>query len=77
MSWRWIASLLLGVLATVIALTGSSYSVVPIMLYNQIRGNVLYNPNLGYALALGMVVIMAVTNVLYLILRSRAERWQK
>jgi putative spermidine/putrescine transport system permease protein len=66
-----------GTLATVIALTGSSYSVVPIMLYNQIRGNVLYNPNLGYALALGMVVIMAVTNVLYLVLRSRAERWQK
>ncbi|MCO6185593.1 ABC transporter permease subunit [Rhizobium sp. L1K21] len=66
-----------GTLATVIALTGSSYSVVPIMLYNQIRGNVLYNPNLGYALALGMVVIMAVTNLLYLVLRNRAERWQK
>lgn len=66
-----------GTLATVIALTGSNFSVVPILLYQQIRGNVLYNPNLGYALALGMVAIMAVTNLLYLFLRARAERWQK
>jgi putative spermidine/putrescine transport system permease protein len=66
-----------GTLATVIALTGSNFSVVPILLFQQIRGNVLYNPNLGYALALGMVLIMMVSNVLYLILRSRTERWQK
>jgi putative spermidine/putrescine transport system permease protein len=51
--------------------------VVPIVLFQQIRGNVLYNPNLGYALALGMVVIMGVSNALYLLLRNRAERWQK
>ncbi|WP_375452517.1 ABC transporter permease [uncultured Devosia sp.] len=66
-----------GTLATVIALTGSNFSVVPIVLFQQIRGNVLYNPNLGYALAFGMVVIMAVSNILYLMLRARAERWQK
>lgn len=66
-----------GTLATVMALTGSNFSVVPILLFQQIRGNVLYNPNLGYALAFGMVVIMAVSNVLYLVLRARAERWQK
>jgi putative spermidine/putrescine transport system permease protein len=66
-----------GTLATVIALTGSNFSVVPILLYQQIRGNVLYNPNLGYALALGMILIMMVSNLLYLVLRSRAERWQK
>jgi putative spermidine/putrescine transport system permease protein len=66
-----------GTLATVIALTGSNFSVVPILLFQQIRGNVLYNPNLGYALALGMVLIMFVSNLLYLVLRSRAERWQK
>lgn len=67
----------LGTLATVIALTGSNFSVVPILLFQQIRGNVLYNPNLGYALALGMILIMSVSNLLYLILRQRAERWQK
>ena len=66
-----------GTLATVIALTGSNFSVVPILLFQQIRGNVLYNPNLGYALALGMILIMTVSNLLYLMLRARAERWQK
>lgn len=66
-----------GTLATVYALTGSNYSVVPIVLFQQIRGNVLYNPNLGYALALGMVAIMVVSNVLYMVLRMRAERWHK
>jgi putative spermidine/putrescine transport system permease protein len=66
-----------GTLATVYALMGSGFDVVPIVLFQQIRGNVLYNPNLGYALALGMVVIMGVSNTLYLVLRNRAERWQK
>lgn len=66
-----------GTLATVIALTGSNFSVVPILLFQQIRGNVLYNPNLGYALALGMILIMTVSNLAYLLLRRRAERWQK
>jgi putative spermidine/putrescine transport system permease protein len=56
---------------------GSGFDVVPIVLFQQIRGNVLYNPNLGYALAVGMIAIMAVTNILYLLLRKRAERWQK
>ncbi|BDA83428.1 ABC transporter [Aureimonas sp. SA4125] len=66
-----------GTLATVYALTGSRFAVVPIVLFQQIQGNVLYNPNLGYALAVGMVVIMAVSNTIYLVLRTRAERWQK
>lgn len=66
-----------GTLATVYALMGSGFDVVPIVLFQQIRGNVLYNPNLGYALALGMVVIMGVSNTAYLVLRNRAERWQK
>lgn len=66
-----------GTLATVYALTGSRFAVVPIVLFQQIQGNVLYNPNLGYAIAFGMVLIMAVSNTLYLVLRARAERWQK
>lgn len=66
-----------GTLATVYALMGSGFDMVPIVLFQQIRGNVLYNPNLGYALAVGMIVVMGLTNVLYLILRTRAERWQK
>ena len=66
-----------GTLATIYALTSSRFSVVPIVLFQQIRGNVLYNPNLGYALALGMVVITAFSNVVYLMLRARTEKWQK
>lgn len=66
-----------GAIATAYALTGSSLNIVPILLYAQIRGDVLHNPNLGYALALGMIVITGLSNVLYLWLRTRAERWQK
>ncbi len=41
--------------ATAYALTGSSLNIVTILLYAQIRGDVLHNQNLGYALALGMI----------------------
>nr|WP_062206906.1 ABC transporter permease subunit [Aureimonas sp. AU12] len=64
-----------GAIATAYALTGSSLNIVPILLYAQIRGDVLYNPNLGYALAFGMIVITGCSNILYIWLRSRAERW--
>lgn len=66
-----------GAVATAIALTGSSLNIVPIQLFAQIRGDVLGNPNLGYAMAFGMIVITAVANVLYIWLRMRAERWLK
>ncbi|MBW9115460.1 ABC transporter permease subunit [Rhizobium cauense] len=66
-----------GAIATAYALTGSSLNIVPILLYAQIRGDVLHNPNLGYALALGMIVITGLSNLLYILLRMRAERWQK
>lgn len=64
-----------GAIATAYALTGSSLNIVPILLYAQIRGDVLHNPNLGYALALGMIVITALSNGLYMILRARSQRW--
>jgi len=66
-----------GAIATAYALTGSSLNIVPILLYAQIRGDVLHNPGLGAALALGMIVVTAFANVLYLIVRTRAERWLK
>jgi len=66
-----------GAIATAYALTGSSLNIVPIVLYAQIRGDVLNNPGLGAALALGMIVITAVANVIYLVIRTRAERWLK
>jgi putative spermidine/putrescine transport system permease protein len=66
-----------GAIATAYALTGSSLNIVPILLYAQIRGDVLHNANLGYALAFGMIVITGLSNGLYIWLRSRAERWQR
>ncbi len=63
-----------GAVATAYALTGSSLNIVPILLYAQIRGDVLHDQNLGYALALGMVVITGLSNAGYIWLRSRAER---
>jgi putative spermidine/putrescine transport system permease protein len=66
-----------GAIATAYALTGSSLNIVPILLYAQIRGDVLHNPGLGAALALGMIVITALANIVYLVIRTRAERWLK
>jgi putative spermidine/putrescine transport system permease protein len=66
-----------GAIATAYGLTGSSLNIVPILLYAQIRGDVLHNPNLGYALALGMIVITAASNLAYIWLRRRSERWMR
>ena len=64
-----------GAVATAYGLTGSTLNLVTILLYAQIRGDVLHDPHLGYALALGMVVITAVSNAAYIVLRTRSERW--
>ena len=64
-----------GAVATAYALTGSSLDIITILLYAQIRGDVLHNPNLGYAMALGMIAITGVSNGLYIWLRGRSERW--
>lgn len=66
-----------GAVATAMALTGSSLSIVPVILFAQIRGDVLQDPHLGYAIAFGMIVITGIANLIYIILRSRAERWLK
>jgi putative spermidine/putrescine transport system permease protein len=63
--------------ATAIALTGSTLNLAPILLFAQIRGDVLGSPHLGYALALGMIVITGVANAIYIVLRTRSERWLK
>ncbi len=56
---------------------GSQLNIVPILLYSQMRGDVLHNPGLGAALALAMVVVTAIANIIYLVVRARAERWLK
>jgi putative spermidine/putrescine transport system permease protein len=64
-----------GAFATAQALTGGSISLVTILIGQQIRGDVLNNPNEGYALALGMVVIMGLCVTGYSILQRRTGRW--
>jgi putative spermidine/putrescine transport system permease protein len=66
-----------GAVATAFALTGPQLNIVPIKLFAQIRGDVLGDPHLGYALAFGMIVITGVANALYIWLRARSERWLK
>lgn len=66
-----------GAVATAMALTGSSLSILPIILFAQIRGDVLQDPHLGYAIAFAMIVLTGLSNLIYILLRGRAERWQK
>lgn len=64
-----------GAYATAFTLTGGLLNLVTIMIGAQMRGDVLHNPHLGYALALGMVVIMAASMAGYSWLQRRTERW--
>jgi len=66
-----------GAVATAFALAGPQLNIAPILLFSQIRGDVLGNPGLGYALAFGMIVITGLANAIYLWLRARSERWLK
>ena len=66
-----------GAQATAYQLTGGFIDIVTIAISRQMRGDVLYDPNLGYALAMGMVVIMAISITAYSLLQRRSERWLK
>ena len=64
-----------GAYATALSLTGGFINLVTIVIGSQIKGDVLHNVGLGYALAFGMVIVMAVMMTLYYLLRRRSERW--
>lgn len=66
-----------GAYATAYGLTGGNLQLITIQLGAQMRGDVLRNPNLGYAMALGMVVIMAICITGYIWLQRLSERWLK
>jgi putative spermidine/putrescine transport system permease protein len=66
-----------GAQATAYQLTSGLIPLVPILIGNQIAGDVLHNPGLGYAMAMGMVFIMAGSIVVYTVLQRRAERWRR
>lgn len=66
-----------GAYATAEALTGSRVDIITRVISRQIRGDVLYNPGLSYALALGMVVILVAAISIYSLLQRRASRWRQ
>jgi len=63
--------------ATAYALTGGAVNLVPLLIGQEIGGDVLSNPHLGQALAFGMIVVIAACMVLYALLQRRASRWTK
>lgn len=64
-----------GAYATAYALTGGLVNLATLLIGQQISGDVLHNPGLGYAVAMGMVFIMAFSIFLYSMLQRRSERW--
>lgn len=64
-----------GAYATAYSLTGGFINLITIVIGSQIKGDILYNPGLGYALAVGMIVVMAFMMTIYHFLRRRSERW--
>ena len=62
--------------ATALALTSGSIPLVPTAIANALSGNVIAGrQNVGLALGLSMVVVIAVVIVGYLLLQRRAARW--
>jgi putative spermidine/putrescine transport system permease protein len=66
-----------GAYATAYALTSGQLPLVPVVIGQVKIGNVLSDPHYGDALALGMVVVLSVSMVLYALLQRRAARWQR
>ena len=88
--WRYVALPILtpSILGATILLFGNSFgaqatayqlaplvNIAPVLIGRQLSGDVLHNPGLGYALAMGMVAIMGVTILAYSLLQRRSERW--
>jgi putative spermidine/putrescine transport system permease protein len=63
--------------ATAYSLTGGHVNIVPILIGNDLRGNVYTNPHEGHALAFGMFIVLAVMMLVYVPLQRRASRWAR
>jgi len=66
-----------GAQATAFQLTGGTIPIASIVIGAQIRGDVLHNTGLGFAMAMGMVFIMGAAITGYSLLQRRSERWLK
>jgi len=61
--------------ATAYGLTAGGVNLVPITIGNFLSGDVLSNPHLAQALALGMFVVLAVMMMIYVPLQRISSRW--
>ncbi len=64
-----------GAQATAYQLSGGTIQLATLVITAQMSGDVLFNPGLGYAMAMGMVIIMGICIAAYSVLQRRAERW--
>jgi putative spermidine/putrescine transport system permease protein len=64
-----------GAYATAYAFSGSFINLVTIVIGAQMQGDVLFNPGLGNALALGMIFIMIFCMLGYLYMQRMSARW--
>jgi putative spermidine/putrescine transport system permease protein len=63
--------------ATAYGLTTGTIPLVPLLIGAYYSGNVLDNPHLAQAMALGMFVVLSVLMMIYIPLQRRAARWAK
>jgi putative spermidine/putrescine transport system permease protein len=63
--------------ATAYSLTSGHIALVPLQIGELINGNILSDPHQAYALAFGMVVVIAVAMSIYFVLDRRASRWRR
>ena len=62
--------------ATTEALTGGTIALTPIQIGSILQGNVISGEeNVGYALGLGMIVILLVSVIAYAFLQRRSAKW--
>jgi putative spermidine/putrescine transport system permease protein len=62
--------------ATAYALAQGNINLVPIQISFVVNGNVSLDPGLGYAMSVGMILVLIVAVVLYTAMLRRASKWQ-
>lgn len=63
--------------ATAFALTSGHINLAPLKIGEFLQGNVLSDPHQGYAVAFGMIVVIAAAMAVYFLLERRASRWRR
>lgn len=65
-----------GAYATAYALAQGGINLVPILIGFVVNGNVSFDPGLGNALAVGMIIVLLTAVIVYTAMLRRVSRWQ-